>query len=359
MQTNDYYNLIVSSEAGHWDQGEGSTPKSRFLYCSVEPVTGRFTPLNDAVEMSLKQFPAIFACETGAEPTTAAYVGHITKVEHRSQAYYLHFERDHSIDPIPQAKLLEMAEALDIAKPHRGLGDLDSTHWSVKQADLYRVLWRNHLVRERDPSNGSIDVAAVLASVEPVQFRPSFADQVATSRPSHSFDTPVSNPASGFAASTRVPAQSAQQSRRVFIVHGHNVAVREEVARFVATIGLDPVILHEQTNEGRTILAKFQDEAAKAAYAIVLLTGDDRGGIAAADPAALQPRARQNVVFEFGFFAGSLGLKKVCALVDGPVENPSDIDGLLYVSLAGDWKLQVAREMRAAGLPVDPARLLG
>ncbi|WP_216857589.1 TIR domain-containing protein [Burkholderia sp. S171] len=63
----------------------------------------------------------------------------------------------------------------------------------------------------------------------------------------------------------------------MFIVHGHNVGVREEVARFVATLGLEPVILHEQANQGRTILTKFQEEAATAGFAIVLLTGDDRG----------------------------------------------------------------------------------
>ncbi|MEW9585105.1 hypothetical protein [Paraburkholderia sp. DGU8] len=147
MQPNEYYSLIVSSEGGHWNQAEGSTPKGRFHFCSVEPVIGRFSPLNDTVELSLKQFPAIFACETRSDPPTPAYVGRITKVEHRTDTYYLHFERDYSVDPISQEKLLAMAEALDIHKPHRGLGDLDSTHWSVKQVDLYHVLVRNGLVR--------------------------------------------------------------------------------------------------------------------------------------------------------------------------------------------------------------------
>ncbi|MFB9124564.1 hypothetical protein ACFFYR_15890 [Paraburkholderia dipogonis] len=120
MQPNEYYSLIVSSEGGHWNQAEGSTPKGRFHFCSVEPVIGRFSPLNDTVELSLKQFPAIFACETRSDPPTPAYVGRNHKVEHRTDTYYLHFERDYSVDPIPQEKMLAMAEALDIHKPHRG-----------------------------------------------------------------------------------------------------------------------------------------------------------------------------------------------------------------------------------------------
>ncbi|WP_218864390.1 MULTISPECIES: TIR domain-containing protein [Burkholderiaceae] len=80
--------------------------------------------------------------------------------------------------------------------------------------------------------------------------------------------------------------------------------------------------------------------------------------MANAEPEQYQPRARQNVAFEFGFFAGSLGLKHVCALIDGPVEKPSDIDGLVYVSRAGEWRIHLAREMKAAGLPIDASKLI-
>jgi len=52
-------------------------------------------------------------------------------------------------------------------------------------------------------------------------------------------------------------------SKRVFIVHGHNDASRESVARLVAQLGLDPVVLHEQPNKGRTIIEKFMDHSDK------------------------------------------------------------------------------------------------
>ena len=137
----------------------------------------------------------------------------------------------------------------------------------------------------------------------------------------------------------------------VFVVHGHDGERKLEVAGFIERVtGSRPTILHEQANRGRTIIEKFEGHAGDAGFAVVLLTSDDVGGVNAE---SLQPRARQNVVLELGFFMGSLGRSNVAALFEEGVELPSDIDGVLYVPLAGDWKLQLAKEMRAAGIDVD------
>ncbi len=115
-------------------------------------------------------------------------------------------------------------------------------------------------------------------------------------------------------------------------------------------VGLDPIILHEKPNKGRTIIEKFEDYS-DVAYAVVLLTADDVGGIRSSNP-NLQPRGRQNVVFEFGFFMGKLKRSKVCALYQEGVEKPSDIDGLVYIPLdkSGAWKMKLAKELESAGL---------
>lgn len=89
----------------------------------------------------------------------------------------------------------------------------------------------------------------------------------------------------------------------------------------------------------------------------VLLTPDDLG-----TPKDrrddLKPRARQNVIFELGFFIGRLGRSKVCALVKGNVETPSDYDGVVYTELddAGGWKTKLTQELKAAGLNIDANR---
>lgn len=152
--------------------------------------------------------------------------------------------------------------------------------------------------------------------------------------------------------SESVPAPR-QSGNRVFIVHGRDEAAKEMVARFVAKLGLEPLILHEQPNAGRTIIEKLEGHL-DVDFAIVLLTPDDVGGLAGAGLADLQSRARQNVVLELGLFLGALGRKRVCALHKGDLELPSDFDGVVYVSMDdGSWRLLLAREMKEAGLGVD------
>jgi predicted nucleotide-binding protein len=147
-------------------------------------------------------------------------------------------------------------------------------------------------------------------------------------------------------------------SNRVFVVHGRDNTLKESVARFLERLGFDAVILHEQANQGRTIIEKFVDEAADAAYAVILLTPDDKGGLA--NSTKLLPRARQNVILELGYFVGLIGRNRVAALVLEHVEVPSDFAGVAYIAVAKDsdeWKMKLAREMRAVGLTVDLHRI--
>ena len=142
--------------------------------------------------------------------------------------------------------------------------------------------------------------------------------------------------------------------RKVFIVHGHNELMKQTTARFVQKLGLEPVILHEQPNKGRTIIEKFLDHS-EVAFALVLLSGDDRGGLSDGRVESYQLRARQNVIFELGFFIGRLDRSRVVALHTPGVEIPSDYSGVIFIPFdqGSVWELQVAKEMRAVGLKVD------
>ncbi len=144
-------------------------------------------------------------------------------------------------------------------------------------------------------------------------------------------------------------SSNAPDCRRVLVVHGRDEELKNAVARFLSKIELQEVILHEQPNRGRHILTKFQDEAADVAFAVVLMTPDDFGGLVDSEPAA---RARQNVVFELGFFIGKLGPQRVVALVKGEIERPSDFDGIVYIPVdpSGTWKMALSRELNAAGV---------
>ena len=142
-------------------------------------------------------------------------------------------------------------------------------------------------------------------------------------------------------------------TNKVFVVHGHDDSAKEGLARFLEKIELEAVILHEQPDQGRTIIEKFEEYADQVGFAVVLLTPDDLG--AAKTAPSQNARARQNVVFELGYFAGKLGRGKTCLLRKGNVEMPSDLYGVIYTELdsAEGWKVKLVKEMKAAGLVFD------
>jgi predicted nucleotide-binding protein len=149
-------------------------------------------------------------------------------------------------------------------------------------------------------------------------------------------------------------ASAVTRGNRIFLVHGQDEANLQACARFIEKLGLPVTVLREQPNQGRTIIEKFVDHS-DVAFAVVLLTPDDRGGPASIPYEQQRPRARQNVLLELGFFLGQLGRDRVCALYAEGVEIPSDYHGVAFVSLDSRmaWRLELARELQAAGLPID------
>jgi predicted nucleotide-binding protein len=147
------------------------------------------------------------------------------------------------------------------------------------------------------------------------------------------------------------PSASAIDSRKVFVVHGHDEGAREAVARFLEKIGLEAVILHEKANQGRTVIEKVEAHS-DVGFAVVLLTPDDEGCLKGG---TLQPRPRQNVLLELGYFIGKLTRKRVCTLKVGELEIPSDWRGVVDEPFdnGGGWKQTLARELEAADYEID------
>lgn len=133
--------------------------------------------------------------------------------------------------------------------------------------------------------------------------------------------------------------------KKIFIVHGHDSTLKYEVARLVDELGFESIIFHEQPNNGRSIFKKLIGLTATVDYAIVLYTACDIGKAAGASN--YKPRARQNVVFEHGYLLARLGADKVTALREADVEKPSDLDGVLYISVEDNWKYQLSRELKS------------
>ena len=147
--------------------------------------------------------------------------------------------------------------------------------------------------------------------------------------------------------------------KRVFIVHGRDDGTKHTVARFLENNRLKPVILGEQPDEGLTIIEKFEKHAQNVGFAIVLLTPDDVGALQGEEN-DLKPRARQNVILELGYFISCLGRDKVCALVKGDIEKPSDYHGVIYITMDDHegWQKQLVRNLTAVGFNVDAGKVL-
>lgn len=240
--------------------------------------------------------------------------------------------------------------------------------------DLITWLSRNGNYRTRQRFGGYLEEWASEIPVEwaDTPLDVSASPRTASKQPSDNTDPDAivsfgsaQSPQIGWGISPTLPAEIGSTSSQaltvpdasvppenIFIVHGRDVAAVREVQLFVHNItGRMPQSLADQPGGGDTIIEKFEREAATSDYAIVLLTPDDEGRIKA-EEGEMQDRARQNVIFELGYFFGKLGRRKVLVL-NGGVERPSDVHGLSYIAFPGlAWKEDMRRELRRAGFDI-------
>jgi predicted nucleotide-binding protein len=121
---------------------------------------------------------------------------------------------------------------------------------------------------------------------------------------------------------------------RSFLVHGHDRQALFELKDYLQnTLGMpEPIVLEQQAGAGRTVIEKFEECSQETDIAFVLLTPDDVGG---SDTANLTERARQNVIFELGYFVGKFGRRtgRTILLHKGKLEIPSDLSGVIYIDV--------------------------
>lgn len=140
----------------------------------------------------------------------------------------------------------------------------------------------------------------------------------------------------------------------VFIVHGHDSELKVSVARLLEKQGIKPIILHEQPNQGHTIIEKIESYSDVGA-AIVLFTEDDLGH--SKEEITERTRARQNVVFEAGYFMAKLRRENIIIIAAPNIELPGDLSGIVYTDRA-NWELEILKELKAIGFAIDVNRLI-
>lgn len=150
--------------------------------------------------------------------------------------------------------------------------------------------------------------------------------------------------------------ENIEYNSKVFIVHGHDEEMKHNIENIIKKLKLEPIILHQQPNEGRTIIEKFT-KYSKVGAAIILLSPDDKCKESEQQGRYSKSRARQNVIFEMGFFIGKLGRERAIILYkeQKDFEFPSDYQGVLYLpyNSKGSWKLALVKELKSLGYSVD------
>ena len=127
---------------------------------------------------------------------------------------------------------------------------------------------------------------------------------------------------------------------KVFIVHGSNNNIKNEIDIFLRNLGLQTIVMDAVAHQGRTASEKFEELASESSFAVFILAANDE--------------LLQNVMLQAGYFWGALGRRgNVALLIDPEVEIPPAIEGIGHIPITedlGNTKLELGRELEAAGL---------
>ena len=136
---------------------------------------------------------------------------------------------------------------------------------------------------------------------------------------------------------------------RLFLVHGHDLETLRTVQVFLLQEfegQLRVVVLMDQPNQGsETLSSKLLRHTSACDLAVILYTPDDEAH-SKRDPSRVEGRARPNVNIEFGIFLGQFGPKRTWLLHKRGATLPSDVAGCLRISLDGDWRWELSRDLR-------------
>ncbi len=253
----------------------------------------------------------------------------------------------YEVDRVNKDELLE-----DVVTPFVNKKDFQFNGYFLKPSDIVRLVIKTTEKSARDISqyeNSNLDPGIIMyISPEDIVSYDKYTIDVTKQLLS---EAKMIKEVDIHSAATK--SQKAQIDKtKVFIVHGQDIQAKVEVARFVEKIGFEAIILHEQANKGKTIIEKIE-EYTNVGFAVVLYTPCDIGGLKSSNE--MNPRARQNVVFEHGYLTAKIGRNNVCALIKDNLEKPNDISGLVYIVMDSNngWQLALAKEMKSAGYIID------
>ena len=134
----------------------------------------------------------------------------------------------------------------------------------------------------------------------------------------------------------------------------------DDMESFLLRLGLSPIVLKDRPNLGQTVIEKVEANS-EVSVAIVLFSPDDMGYSIAAGSRQARPRARQNVIFELGYFVGKLRRGQIVMVYKtaDQFDIPSDLAGVVYIPYDGEeqWKSMLVTELDGMGLNLDAGKV--
>ena len=289
------FNLLVSYSEESWETGTYKMPKARFCEYTDSDIRERYLDIaSKSIKDELISLPCLFVTEN---ETRDSFVGKITSIADTGNEIKIKFIPIEEFKPIPSGTLDSIYKFLDMKR-----FELSRTHWAIKDIELLDILSTKGLIAIDEPTQ-ELKIDSIAGS-----------------------------------------------DKDIFIIHGHDSALKYEVSDFIIELGLNPIILHEQASGGLTIIEKIE-KYSRVGFAIALYSPCDIGGKKEALP-KFNYRARQNVIFEHGYLIGKLGRNRVCALVKDEIETPNDISGVVYIKYDKDshWKTDVLSELSSLNI---------
>ena len=257
------FNLLISANPESWDSSPFEIERARAVVeYTADEISERYKFFDEKAIRELKSFPCLFAIENEQRESR---IGYLSNIRVRQSTVVIDFVFDPIFPPLPQGAIEDLRIDIDL-----GRWELTRTHWAVKDEPIFEILIRKGYITQEQLN----------------------ASQALKEPPPPVVPKPVNGGASEFNKS------------QVFIVHGHDEIAKLEMADFIESLGLEPIILHMQASSGRTIIEKIEYYS-NVGFGVVLYTPCDVGSKVGALNGSY--RARQNVVFEHGYLIGKLG----------------------------------------------------
>ncbi len=212
------------------------------------------------------------------------------------------------------------------------------------------------------PSTGTILIQGPKAARAKLQdaIEKTLADISLSSDVPHSIATEIPSADASPSSASAGPAPN-EESKRVFVVYGHDKVACEQLELVLHRLGLDPFVLGNTSGGGLTIIEALEREIMSPSeakrFGIVLLTPDDMGYKLGDTLGNAEPRARQNVVMEMGMLIAAFGRPRVAILKKGHLDVPSDASGIIYLPFNNHVKEAAPRlcqRLGEAGFELSP-----